>query len=632
MHDFTALIQSLSHNGNMGAVRLLDSDGQLMAVLPFVYPLETLLEDNVCIIRPPPGVMLLSVSSVAASAVLTDSDGGVLVQAEIPALMMYRGGRIVISDLSVDENGLNISVRYDVDVRRPESFSLCSDYAQAVQAAAKTDVAFQQSQSVQPEWVERIERGAATRGGSVLAYHQSEKRQNQIVTGYYHAIPVAMKSWVPFEQNHKVEEQVQTGYQQAISFSHGICSHFDRGLMLFPLTVAVRFDRAICLEVAQDAMIGRAVPLKARNCLTYQHAALPRYGTATLPEKPPESEEIPEAPIIKIYKTVWIVNEFELIDIDSGKPIPCLSASIATDKSSYAWQFSLSLPHTAVSYISRLKEWEVRINGHKWRMLVTDWNKVNKFGETVIQVRGFSPTVLLAAPYALTRSMSLHDAMPAKALAEAELERTDFISGFTLDWKLTDPLLWPLYPNLLAYQDKTPIQVLKIFADAGGGWLYSHMNRREISVQPQYPKPFWQWKTPDMRIADSLILQQDSQTAETPLYDGVYVSGTEQGITALVRRTGTAGANQATMVSDPLITDEAVARQRGLSVLGSGGRVMTTSLTVPLHEDIGIVLPNTLVGVSDWLGLSTQTAISISWQNGLQIRQKISIERHLDDF
>ncbi|PSJ80799.1 hypothetical protein [Neisseria iguanae] len=66
------------------------------------------------------------------------------------------------------------------------------------------------------------------------------------------------------------------------------------------------------------------------------------------------------------------------------------------------------------------------------------------------------------------------------------------------------------------------------------------------------------------------------------------------------------------MVSDPLVANETAARQRGIAVLGAGEKMMNGSLA--LHEDIGVILPNTLVGVSDWLGLSTKTAIDVSWQ------------------
>ena len=73
-----------------------------------------------------------------------------------------------------------------------------------------------------------------------------------------------------------------------------------------------------------------------------------------------------------------------------------------------------------------------------------------------------------------------------------------------------------------------------------------------------------------------------------------------------------------------------MARNKGMAILSAGGKRFDTDLTLPLHGDTGLILPNTLVGVADWVGLTNKLSVSANWENGLKIRQSVGVERHLD--
>ena len=635
--DLSALAAVLNYPDPRVVLRIEDDSGQVLAVLPLKQPVAAEVSDGLMKLSAVPA--MATASGIAARAVLATERGQTWASVAVSLPFVYAGGTLAVSDLSLDESGrLNAAVGYDSAVNRPLTLQVCNLFQTAFAVQPKTaidcDVGLNQAalHCLPHRHAAPIERKTC-----YTQYHAPELWQ-KACSGYRFGLSLSAKACGSYEQSDTREYRTCSRHQQAVFYSAKACGSYEQSGKVEPDAWCSHFEQAIFIDGKSCSLFKSSISLELKRCAPYQHG-LPIPCRAVVEEPdipiipPPPDEPDKEPPTPKTYTTVFIVNEFALIDPESGANVPCLSASVQTDKNSYAWQFRLSLPYNAADSIQgRLKELEIRINGYVWRMVVTGRTKGEQLGQTTIELTGTSPTVLLANPYAPARSMAANEAMTAKALAEAELERVDLSTGFALDWQLTDPLAWQIPQGAMAYQDKTPIQVLKTIAEAGGGWLYSHMNQRQISVQPQYPKPFWQWQTPDLLIADSLILQRSSDYAESPLYDGVYVSGTQQGITAFVRRSGTAGANQAPMVSDDLITDETAARQRGLSVLGAGGKIMNVSLTLPLHEDTGVILPNTLVGVSDWLGLSTKTAIDVSWQNGLKIRQKISIERHLDDF
>ena len=66
-----------------------------------------------------------------------------------------------------------------------------------------------------------------------------------------------------------------------------------------------------------------------------------------------------------------------------------------------------------------------------------------------------------------------------------------------------------------------------------------------------------------------------------------------------VTRAGTAGEVLAPVVVDPLITEAAAARQRGLAVLADTGRQIEVSLRLPVLAATGIIEPGAFVEYQD---------------------------------
>ena len=109
----------------------------------------------------------------------------------------------------------------------------------------------------------------------------------------------------------------------------------------------------------------------------------------------------------------------------------------------------------------------------------------------------------------------------------------------------------------------------------------------------------------------------------------------DNGIGALIKRTGTSGGYQPPMVTSDLMTDTAAAISRGEAILSDTGDIGNIGISMPLVADVGVLKPSTLIGVNDgeqWIGMVRGTTITgrLSSNRALEIDQSIDVERHFD--
>jgi hypothetical protein len=150
-------------------------------------------------------------------------------------------------------------------------------------------------------------------------------------------------------------------------------------------------------------------------------------------------------------------------------------------------------------------------------------------------------------------------------------------------------------------------------------------------VLPGYPFTPWDFATatPDLEIPVNVATREGIEWHDKPAYNEVYVIGQAGGVLGHVIRAGTTGGTPAQMVTDDLITHSDAARQRGTRILADTGRQASVSLTMPILEDSGIILPGQLIRYVD--GATTRLGLSraVSIQTGLpSTRQTIEIETH----
>lgn len=459
----------------------------------------------------------------------------------------------------------------------------------------------------------------------------------------------------PWDRGAAISRSNETGFVQLLPFKHNREQLWGLGRYITALQI-LRADVAKPWKVSPDIpwsearkmQSGREAPVVQPPVDPYDpsydlnflckcvfpdiHAVMLNFGL----------HPCPTPNIVPARKVYFIVNSISLKRVSDNEPVGIHGATVGIDNNSWCWSFSATIPYNHLDRVEPTAlgpvEVELEINGIVWRFLVEEYDEKKQFGKTDISIKGRSVTAYLESPYAPVRSFTQSTTLNSRQFAEAELTRAGLITGFTLDWQLIDALGWQMPANTWSYNDLTPIQVIQAIAQGAGGFVNSHPATKQLLVLPEYPDAPWDWASATIAktIPKTLIKNQNLRWTEKPLYNGVYVSGENTGVTAFVKRTGTAGDFQAPMFVNPMISATAAARSKGKAILSAGGKQAQVGLELPMEPTLGLLTPGMLIEVTNggygteaaWRGLVRSTAISAAWGDGLTVSQSIDLERH----
>lgn len=457
-----------------------------------------------------------------------------------------------------------------------------------------------------------------------------------------------------------------------IASTQSIHSEYTR---FFNHQKSIVWDKALSLPVYLQSISNKADDLTVYKRIPWEEAQKPPQGYSGNPFRPePPDKPDPDKPIIVplnfeclLYKDplerLWlnfgevgcrnyitpnqevyfIVNDFLLFRVSDGVQIQALSARFGTDENSWCWSFNLTIPMRELEKVEPTPggpiELEMHLNGVVWRFIVEGYEESENFAQPSLSIRAKSPTAYLDAPYAPTRTFNQSQAITTRQLAEAELTRPGLITGFELDWMLSDELGWLLPSDTWSFAELSPIAVINQIVQGSGGFLNSHNELRKLIVRPSYKVPPWEWglTNPDKIIPRGLIKRRGKQWNEKPLYNGVYVSGERTGVNALVRRFGLGATFLAPPFSSPFITTQEAARVKGIHILSQGGKQSTDTLVLPFAPSLGLITPGMLLEVdntgsnlSNWRGRVTGINFDINFDKskGPTVNQTLTIERH----
>lgn len=326
----------------------------------------------------------------------------------------------------------------------------------------------------------------------------------------------------------------------------------------------------------------------------------------------------------------YIVNEIKVTRLDNGQEIQIYSGDYSTDRSSWCWSYNLSIPFYEKSKTEPINGkpviLKIMINGNEHRMLLENISRSRQFGKETYKLSGRSPTALLDTPYSPTRSFTQENERSSVQLAQAELDRVN--SNVVLNWELIDALGWILPPDSLSYSNLTPIAVIKMIAEAGGGFVYSEPASNTLTIKPRYKKTWWDSiaiDEYDRVIPESIVTDQSTDYEPYPDYNGVFLTNDRNGDTGQVKRVGTAGDVLQESINSPLLTSTTVMHSKGREVLAKAGLVENHSLLMPITQEIGLCLPGELVAFNgDWWGIVD--GVSGSFTHKI-VNQTVSVER-----
>lgn len=337
--------------------------------------------------------------------------------------------------------------------------------------------------------------------------------------------------------------------------------------------------------------------------------------------------------VVQVRRVYRVHNDAVVVRLPDREILPVTDLTISTDADSWCWALSATLfgpgaqaliePVTAGDPVIL----EAAVNAHVWQFVIDAATHSKRFGQDSVSVRGRSRSALLAAPWVVPESGSQPDPYTANQLGEQVLDLT----GWGLQWDLVD---WLVPGGLLSYNG-TPIERLAQLVKPVDGCLYTDPAASLITAYPRYPTASWTWEqeTADLAIPAAALLAWQREPDNRPIRNGVYVSGTQAGVLANIKITGTAGDLQADMVADPLISDDqgTAARARGLSVLsatGPGAALAAECLLMPPGGGgPGLVRPGMLVCLADQKGRARRVNVSARWSSGLSVTQSIVLER-----
>lgn len=345
----------------------------------------------------------------------------------------------------------------------------------------------------------------------------------------------------------------------------------------------------------------------------------------------------PLAPLFILPSRFYMtVNTVQAVLLPSLEAVPLYTGTtISADVGSYGWTLNATGPVSLYEQLKpapgQPKQIRVTINGIDWVFAVNHPSKSESFGKKVAQITGTSVTSALGPAFALETARMNAAPFNAQQLAAAALDNT----GIALDWGIDDWLVpagaWSHYG--------TPLAAVQAIAQAAGGYVQSGRSAAVLQVRHPYPLlpggvpggP-WNWNgafAADVSLAPDVIVSRSEDLRDAPAVNAVYVSGTSQGVLALVKRAGTAGDLLGAQITDALITANLAAQQRGLSVLGAaGGRIMRR-LELPVLTGVnqpGVLSTDQLIEVTDavpWRGRVRAVSVTASSPS---VRQNVLVE------
>ena len=325
----------------------------------------------------------------------------------------------------------------------------------------------------------------------------------------------------------------------------------------------------------------------------------------------------------------YILNSLSVTRLDNDAEILVYDGNYRSDRSSWAWSYSLTVPHTEIAKLEPINGQpvilKIMVNGHEHHMLLENRTRSRSFGNITYTLTGRSQTALLDAPYAPLRSFLQENERTSVQLAQAELDRV--FSDTVLNWQLIDDLGWIVANNSLSYSNLAPIAAIKLIAESGGGFVYSEKGSNTLSIKPLYKKTFWDTFTVndyDRLIPDSLVTSQSTDYELYPDYNGITLTNDRTGKQGQVKRTGTAADVLLPPENNPLF-DVVSMGAFGKAKLAKAGMIETHAFTMPISAEVGECAPGEIFAFNaEWWGIVESVNVSFSHA---KVNQTVKVER-----
>lgn len=513
-----------------------------------------------------------------------------------------------------------------------------------------------------------------------VSYSASSRVDSAPSVAFNKAYPVAVQSGIGWGVQKQVGNVAGVAWQDATPIAASATSASKSAIprstqrtvhwgdaVARPVSAGAVTRQSVSLGIVRTVAWGDAVAHVTNQALI-THSAIPVrlvkrvvWGAGTpiyagsfepiiVPAPPPPPPPPPEQALLYILpaRHFLMAHTIYIERVSDSLELPFYDYSISADVGSFCWSFSGNGHASLMQLLTPVDGIPVQIrailDGIEFVFAADKVSRNRSFGQSGVSVSARSVTSSLSAPYALSTARTNSQDMTAYQIGTFALQDSgidlDFgigagvdANGGIVDW---------LVPAGAFSNIGTPLQAVQAVAEAAGAYVQSHRNLPILLARHPYGGRIgdaggapWLWHegSADVELAPDAVITESIERQDGADINGVYVSGTTHGVLGFVKITGTAGDKLAPMLTDSLITHIDAARQRGLSILGAGGKKQSIRLDLPVligaHQP-GILNVGQLVQVNatiPWRGRVRSVSVNARLPT---LRQAVTLERFLN--
>ncbi len=459
---------------------------------------------------------------------------------------------------------------------------------------------------------------------------------------------------------------VITVWNESDRLNQSAVSEYRPRLPLLAPDYSIVWNDGLVLSQTLDSPANDGTRLESRFETLWNEAGL-AYNAWKPPVIPPEKPKPPQKPLIlnlrryrqpgalvlnlqkdsdrtdwevAIQRVYAVYNECYLVRLPDRTPLPVTSMTISTDANSWCWSLTANLGGPEGWALVEPQspgfmpiEVEAMINGHVWQFLLDLPNHSRQFNNNKTALSGRSRTAWLDQPYDLLTSSYVNQPRTMNQIGEEILDGT----GYSLVWEVDD---WLVPSKTFIWQNMDRMSRIKKIANSIRACVYSDPKLPILTIYPRYRVQSWMLDSNpvDVTVPASALLDWSKQSDRKPYYNGVYVSGTENGVLAWVKISGTDGMQ---IPDQPIVeslccdSEGIAARQRGIVELSESAMGYQIQVkTILTNNGIGgpsLITPMQLVKFNDIKGfvrsVSVNASLSGGWNGVLGVKQTIELER-----
>ncbi|MEM6250655.1 hypothetical protein [Shewanella vaxholmensis] len=333
--------------------------------------------------------------------------------------------------------------------------------------------------------------------------------------------------------------------------------------------------------------------------------------------------KIPIEPQIRRYYLMQ--PTITCVRVSDSLPIVITSVSISQSRGQWARSVSLEFSSRIDAQRAHNELLLITINGYEFYAIAEQPSASKAFGIETHSSTGRSRAAELSSPYLLPISYTNTVLRSLGGIIGDLLQNT----GWTAE--LSGIADFSVPAGAFSVGNKSPIDAINEAASQLGCMILADDATRKLTIIPRWPTVPWEMATavPDLTVHDAVITNYSESVSRNPLCDVVWLRGEQQGISAKVKRTGSAGNIPAADISAQLIVDNQAARIAGTNALADTGDKLNVTLSLPVMVDLPPATPGMLIGIREGADVFKGTCDSWSIRASVSDRGDIDIEQSI---